>query len=73
MADASRCPFVATDHAVNGPPHIDTHIRRHPCAHLPLHRGFKDAQQLCPRVSGTGRAAEGFFQVLREESHDTKS
>jgi hypothetical protein len=61
IPSASLCPFVTTDHAVSRPQRIDAQIRRHPCAHLPLHQGFKDAHQLCPRVSGTGRAAEGFF------------
>jgi len=73
IADASRCPFVATDHAVNRPQRVDAHIRRHLCAHLPLHRGFKGAQQLCPGVPDADRKAEGFFQILREEGHDTRS
>jgi hypothetical protein len=34
---ASRCPFVATDHAVGRPQRVDAQIRRHLCAHLPLH------------------------------------
>ena len=70
---ASLGPFVTTDHAVPRPQRIDAQIRRHLCAHLPLYGGFKDSQQLCPGVSDTDRKAEGFFQILREEGHDTRS